>query len=514
MYSVEQWVRLIGYEGLLRRRAVVVVAVAINITAIFLAFSLPEKYTSSTTVFVEEKNIIEPLMQGAAVPTGVTDRARIASEVIYGRRVMHRLIDELGWYGPNLHESEKDRIADRLKERIKISNVGRAGLIRIEYTDGDAMRVYEATKKIAALFIEESHEAKLRESQAAYEFINKQAEEYHSKLQRAEQQLKEFRATNVDVGNAAGAGVLNRISNIRARLDQSTQELREAEIRKASIERQLSGEAESAFAISREGQYRTRISELRSQLETLRLSYHDTHPDIVRIRHQIDDLQQSIQAEQTNRQSGARQGATPSESSNVVIHNPVYQQLRQDLAQTKTLIDMLTARIQEARRQLNAELDVGRQVHGGEATLAELTRDYEVNRTLYQDLSRRRETARVSMNLDRERQGLRFRLQEEAYLPQNPTGFRFLHIVLLGMVLSIVVPVALLFVAIQFDARLRVPQAIAKQTNVTVIGVIPHFWLKDETQKLRKEVAWGALALSVVLLLGVGLAFLQSVLSG
>ena len=40
-----------------------------------------------------------------------------------------------------------------------------------------------------------------------------------------------------------------------------------------------------------------------------------------------------------------------------------------------------------------------------ESALAELTRDYEVNRDIYQDMLRRRENARVSMELDRERRG-------------------------------------------------------------------------------------------------------------
>lgn len=497
MYSIDQWIRLIGYEAFRRRRIVAIVVAAINVLAIAIALQWPEKYTSSTTIFVEERNIIEPLMQGAAVPTGVIDRARIAREIIHGRRVMHRLVEDLGWFGEKLSEEEKDLVAERLKSRMNITNVGRAGLIRIEYTDRDPMHAFKATRRMAELFIEESHEAKLRESQAAYEFISKQAEEYHAKLQTAEQRLKEFRSNNVDIGGSGEAGVQNRIGAIRIRLDQALQELREAEIRKSSLERQLSGETESAFALSREGQYRTRISELQSQLDALRLSYHDTHPDVIRVRHQIEDLQQAIRAERESRIPGP--GATPDSGvREVVVHNPLYQQLRQELSQTRTQIDTLKARIQEAQRQLDLEVQRGRQVHGDEATLAELTRDYEVNRVTYQDLSRRRESARVSMNLDRDRQGLRFRLQEEAYVPLHPTGFRMLHIVLAGAVLSLAVPIGLLFVVVQFDPRLRLPFIIGKRVGVQVLGVIPHFWSPPEVRALKVEFAVGVLAFSLL----------------
>lgn len=490
MHSIDQIVRLILNEAFLRRKAVLVIVVAVNVLAVTVALNWPEKYTSYTTIFVEERNIIEPLMQGAAVPTGVMDRARIAREVIFGRRVMHQLVDDLGWSGKELSESEKELVAERLKQRTTINNVGRAGLIRIEYTDGNPTRTYQATKRIAELFIEESHEAKLRESEAAYAFISKQADDYHAKLQQAEQQLKEFRSRNVDLGPVGEAGVQSRIGAIRARLDLAIQEHREAEIRRASLERQLSGETESALVLSREGQYRTRLSELQSQLDTLRLSFHDTHPDIVRVRHQIADLQDAIRAEQDRRREGAAPDSGTPGAGEAVVHSALYQQLRQELSQTKTLIDTLTARIQEARRQLDLEVERGRQVHGGEATLAELTRDYEVNRASYQDLSRRRESARVSMNLDRERQGLRFRLQEEAFVPVHPSGFGFIHIAIAGVILSLLMPVGLLFALVQLDPRLRLPQVIARRANVPVLAVVPHLWTPNEVQGLRREVVW------------------------
>lgn len=507
MLSIDQTVRLIAAEALMRRRSVVAVFVAVNILAVIVAFSWPKTYTSATTIFVEERNIIEPLMQGAAVPTGVVDRARIAREVIYGRGVMYQLIDELGWYGTDLSEAEKDRIADGIKAKTAINNVGR-GLIRIEYSDDTPQRAYQATKRIAELFIAESHEAKLRESQAAYEFISKQADEYHEKLVAAEDQLKEFRSTSVEAGTTAGeSGLLNRIGTIRGRLDQAMEQLREAEIRKASLERQLSGETETASVLTREGQYRTRISELQAQLETLRLSYHDTHPDVVRIRHQIADLQESISAEQERRRTAARDGSAPEAAvAEGVIHNPLYQQLRRELSQTKVAIDTLTAKIAETRRQLQSEIDRGRQVHGGEARLAELTRDYEVNRATYQDLSRRRETARVSMNLDRERQGLRFRLQDEASVPRYPSGVRATFVVAGGIVASILLPVGLLFGLVRIDPRVRMPQSAAQRLNIPVLATVPHFWSPLEMQRLTTETKWGlALGVAVLLVSGVAL---------
>ena len=56
-----------------------------------------------------------------------------------------------------------------------------------------------------------------------------------------------------------------------------------------------------------------------------------------------------------------------------------------------------------AESMLNEELHRSGRIADSESALAELTRDYEVNRDIYQDLLRRRENARVSMELDREK---------------------------------------------------------------------------------------------------------------
>ena len=50
----------------------------IALGALVFGMLLPKKYNSSTTILVEESNIIQPLMEGRAVPTSVV-RPRRAS---------------------------------------------------------------------------------------------------------------------------------------------------------------------------------------------------------------------------------------------------------------------------------------------------------------------------------------------------------------------------------------------------------------------------------------------------
>ncbi len=458
--------------------------VGIAMTLLIAGLVWPKGYMASTTILVEERNIIQPLMQGAAVTTEVADRGRLAREIIFGRKLMNQILGDAGWLKGNISPIEQEELIKKLTQRTTITNVGR-NLIKLDYRDDDAQRAYLTTKRYAEIFIAESLAAKAAESQRAFEFIDNQVQEYHQKLLKAEEDLKEFRSANIDAQPGSDTDLGARLNTLQQRIEQSTQELKETEIRKQSLEKQLSGEAEVASVVSREGQYRSRIVELQAQIDTLRLNYLDTYPDIVRLRHQIQDLNEAIVVERQRREAAKAAGRVVLDDS--IVNNPMYQQLKRDLSQNQVQIDTLIARINEAKRQLQSEVERGKRVRGGEATLAELTRDYQVNRDIYQDLLRRRESARVSMNIDRDNQGLTFKIQEPATLPLQPSGLRFWHFILIGIVLGIAVPVGVLFAKIQVDQRIRVSALIAERHKVPLLASVPHLWSPVEAIGVRSD---------------------------
>lgn len=496
LFLPEHLTRIFVNEAFRHRRAMVAMFVVISVTLLLVGLVWPKGYSAYTTILVDEKNIIQPLMQGAAVTTEVADRSRLAREIIFGRKIMNQVLSETGWLESEPAPDEQERLLKRVMRKTSITNLGR-NLIKIEYRDDDPERAYMTTKRFADLFISESLDAKSNESQAAFDFIDKQVQEYHEKLARAEQALKEFRSENLDAQPGADADISTRLNTLQSRIEEATQELRETEIKKQSLERQISGEAEVVSAVSRENQYRARIAELYSQLETLRLSYHDTYPDIVRLRHQIDDLNQAIAEERQRREQARQTGRATIDET--VINNPMYQQLRRELSATQIQVDTLHARIAEAKRQMQSELERGKRMQGGAATLAELTRDYQVNREIYQDLLKRRENARVSMNLDRENQGLTFKIQEPAVLPLQPSGLRFWHFVLGGLILGIAIPIGLLYAKLHFDPRVRVAAVLADRYKLPVLATVPQLWSPREATLARRDVY----GLATVLLLTV-----------
>lgn len=480
-----------------RQKLLIALAFAfISVSIVMIGNNWPKQYSSSTTIFVEEENVLGPLMQGAAVQTEVIDRSAIAREIIFGRNFMHKLIKQVYELddASEMDPLKQEQITNDIKRRLNISNV-RTNLIKIEYSDSDPDRVYKIISNVAALYIEESLASKAQQSTDAFEFIDKQASEYKEKLQKAEAELKKFRSENVDAQPGMTEGIGRRSAELQNRKEQIMQELKEAKIRKNSLERQLSGEAIASTAFSRSEQYKVRIAELQSQLDTLRLSYHETYPDIVHLKSQIEDLREAV----TLVEDQARGDTKSNVIDERVLSNPVYQQLQRDLYDTNTNIATLESRLKDTEESIEKQLERARKVSIFEARLQELTRDYDVNNESYTDLMRRREQARVSMNIDVERKGLSLRIDEPAYRPHNPSGIRFLHFLIAGPVAGITAPVGLILLNLMFNSRIRTSRDISNNIGVPVLGSIPHLATPVERKK------------ELVSLLVTGLVFLGSV---
>jgi len=498
----EQIVHALINESFHSRRLFVGLFVIVNIAMLAAGLLWPKSYVASTSIIVDEKNIIEPLMKGAAVPTEMADRNRNAREVILGGRVMNQVLERGGWLA-NRPALEREALIEQIKARTTITPVGR-DVIKIDYRDSDQDRTLLVTKAFAELFIQEMVAEKESETRSAFDFIDKQAQEYQRKLMSTEEELRQLRSSSLDARPGSDIELSARLIALNTRIENTTLELREAEMKRASLERQVNGEAEVTVLATREGQFRARIAELQAKLDTLRLSFYDTHPDVVQLKNQIQDLRAEASAQRERREK-----AKPSERmepDETVVNNPVYQQLRRELLQNQLSIDALKARIADAQRLLQEEVNRGKSLHSGDARLVELTRDDQINREIYQDLLRRRERARVSVSMDSDRQGSNFKILEPARSSPSPNAPRFWQFVLGGFVLGVLIPLGLLFARLQFDPRVRLASAISERHKVPVAAIVPHLWSPGELLGLRKELTTLALIVTATLALSVTLS--------
>jgi polysaccharide chain length determinant protein (PEP-CTERM system associated) len=498
-WTPAQLLRLTLAELSRLRVFVVVSFIVISLAAILAGLIMPKSYSSSATVLAERREILTPLMEGTAIDTAERandqDRVRFYRELLFSREIMGRVIREIG-----LVDTDSEDVAleeHTIQQLMKSTTLDATGpnLVRITVIDHYPDRAHQTARLFSELLVSESETEKTRESTAAYAFIDGQTRAYHDKLVTAEQRLTVYRAENVDVGRGTESAISERISWLQSDIERNRLALSEARTRGESLESQLNGQSQVMVRETRVSQYRSQIVSLQEQIDVLRLRYTDTYPDIVNLKYQITDIEKALTRELSAArrpiQSGA--GQAPSSAS---MANPLWMRLRQQLSEATTDAAALEARVYENKRLLEIAFERAKRVPEVEATMAELTRDHEVNNNVYQDLLRRRENARVSMNMDLEQSGGNFRVLYAATMPVSPDGLRLLHFAIMGPLLGLLFPLGFILVTLELDSRVRHEDQIANDFGFDVIGEVGV--LLTHGEQARHRLVTVALGLGVI----------------
>ena len=475
--------KILLIEAFIHRKFVIAMFLTTLIAGIALGLYWPKFFTSSATILVEDRNVMQPLLQNQSAPRGIgADRARLAAELMHSRKILGPVAEYAGLVTDKTPPIEREKIVEGLKKGMEITNVassptGAGGLIRVEYKDTDPERAFKVTKRAVELFLAENASTKARDSESSFAFLDAQVREYQAKVQKSEDALKKFRS-GAFIPRNSGGNQPSREQDLEARVEQTMLELKEAEMRRNSLQSQLGGPVSSGADVTRLRQLQARVQELQQQLTTLRLTYHDTYPDVVRAR---DDL------EQTKRQLAEEEKRNPAGA--MAMDEASAGRLRQELATLNANIAALRTRLSESRRLLDGEAQQRGRTYNG-ATLSDLMRDYEVSQAALDELLKRREAARVSMTMDRERQGFSFAVHDEASLPLRPTGPAFIHFAIGGFLLGLLLPFGLLYAKQQLDSRVREPSLISNGLNLPVISVVPHLPTPAEAAASSRSLQW------------------------
>ncbi|SDW59669.1 XrtA system polysaccharide chain length determinant [Marinobacter mobilis] len=448
----------------------------ISFTVLGLGFVWPYKYKSEVVIFVDDSNIIQPLMEGSAVTTEVSDTTSAAREMLLTRKVLEAAAEDRDIFSDSGQVSPEtmDRRIGALRSGLYVQPRG-GNYFSIGYESTSQMEAFRVAQKLAQLFIEESNDRKRSESRSAYDFIDNQVKSYERQLAEVERRLQVFLSENVD-GTEGDANA--RMATLRGQIELAQLEREQLVTRVQSLAQQLN---EISPTIRREqtaDEYADRIASLEEQLDSLRLRYLDTYPDIVILREQIAELRR----QRTRAMADGGAGTVISDD----VDNPLYQELRTSLARARTEIETIDTRISSLQRLMVQQTARMERIQGNKAEYAELTRDMQVNRQIYDDLLKRRERARVSMHLDIEGQGLKFRINEAAQYPTSPSGPKFSMFAMAGLVLGILAPFGSVAGLLQIDPRVRAKEQLDEEIGLPVLIEIPYVRTPFEKRRDRR----------------------------
>jgi polysaccharide chain length determinant protein (PEP-CTERM system associated) len=465
-----------------------------------VVFLLPDTYEARARVYVDTESMLKPLLSSMTVQPNVNQQIQVMSRTLISRPNIERVL-RMADLDVNAKTPEQmEALVNAMAKNTVIASAGAENLYTMTYSHSDASTAKEVVQSFLTIFVEGSVGNKRKDAENARKFLEEQLGEYERKLTDAENALKDFKRRNVGKMPEQGQGYFERLSQAQIALNEAKLELKEAQNSRAALRNQLSGEdpvllstpvpAGPVAAITTE--LDTRIAALYKNLDQLRTTYTEIHPDIIATKRILEQLEEQRKQEMAKLLPAAS-------SAGGQMQNIIHQQLTVSLAAEEARVAALQTRVTEYENryeQLRSAVDAIPQV---EAELTQLTRNYEVNKKNYDELLQKRESARLSSDMDIKADVVDFTIIDPPSVPTHPSGPD--RILLMSAVLfaGILGGIAAAFLISQLKPTFNDRRGLTEATGLPILGTISMIWTDKAKRRRRFGIAAFLLSLSSLL---------------
>jgi len=473
----------------------VVIAWTVALIGWAVVLRLPPQFEASARVYVDTQSILRPLLSGMTSMPDLNQQVVFMRRTLLSRPNIERLMRDVDLDVKAKDTKEHDKIVDDLMTQIKIGGTERDDIYTISYVSDNPQLGKAIVQGLLTIFVEGSFSGKKQDSDKAVQFIDDQIKNYEEKLAAAENTMKEFKIKNM--GMLPGSGDFNgQLSSVTDQLNQARLELSEAEQARNAIRRQINGEpaAPGTKAIDPallDPELEGRIAAVQKNLDGLRLQYTEQHPDVVANKRLLEQLL----AQKADLSKTKKRSVDPGAG-----YSPMLQQLTVALSQAEARVASMRARVDEFSARVARLRSQSSSAPEVEAQLAQLNRDYDINKQNYQRLVERREQARLSGDLSSATDMLTFRVIDPPTVPNQPSGPNRLRLFSLVFGGALVAGLAVAFLMSQFRPTFMSQAALRETTGLPVLGSIGMNWTNEQTVRRKRRLV--AVGVSVLLLLG------------
>lgn len=528
----DQTKELSDYLDAIRRRKVAVVGIAVVLFAlsVVIAFVLPPVYRSTATILIKEQDIPPDLVR-STVTTYAWQQVQTISQSVMTRANVLSIVDKYNLYADRRKWDTSEEIVEKLRSEVEVEAISadvidpRTGQPRsatiaftLSYEGQNPQITQKVTSELTTLFLNENLKSRSEKSAETYDFLTEETKKLAEHIAELEDKLAAFKQKHIHT--------LPELAGLNFQLlDRSEQELRDTqnqirslEERKFYIDGQLTQISPNSPMFGASGERildsESRLKGLRTELAAATASYSPDHPDVLRLRREIDGLEkQTTGVSQRQQQAkdmtrlrselgAAREkysdehpdvirltkqlaaleaslSSTPNTPPESLVaaekpENPAYINLQSQLEATNNELRALHVKRDQVKAKLADYEKRIIQTPQVEREYLELKRDYDNSQLRYRELKSKQMEAGVGQQMEKESKGEKFLLIEPAQLPEAPIKPNRVAILILGVVLSLGGGLGFALAADALDPAVRGARGLLLTLGSAPLAVIPY----------------------------------------
>jgi len=489
--------------------------------ALIVSAQLPNLYQSQMLISIIPQRVPDAYVR-STVTLRAEERLDAITTQVKSRTLIEQLIRELDLYTEERDRRPMEDVVQLMRDNIDVQpQAPRRGArgpeplhafhVRFNYTDPRMATV--VTERLGSLFVNQNAHDRGVLAEETHKFLEAQLAEARQRLEKMESRLEAFRQRHGNELPTQMQSNLQVMQNTQMQIQGVVESMARDRDRKLMLER-LYNEAQAELVVppspppqaptssdaaaGSSGTPDQQLAAMRATLARLQLRLRPEHPDVVRAKRLIQELETRVQ-------SSASASETSSQPPAVVTYEE--QQRRERLRGMRVEIESLDRQTQfkesELQRLRGLVAEYQRRVEavpGLESEWIALTRDYETQQNAYKDLLAKSEQSKVAVDLERRQIGEQFRVLDPAAVPVRPISPNRIRIngigFAVGLSLGLVIAALLEFK----DASFRTERDLAEALSLPVLALVPYVVTTAErTRRSRLRFAvTGAASLALV----------------
>jgi len=522
-----------------RKTAIIITAMFVFLLGLITAMIWPPTYRSSATILIKEQEIPTELVR-STVTSFASQRIQTISQSVMTRPNLMGIVEKYNLYAKDRKRKTTEEVLEKMRESIGLNMIsadvvnpqtGRAGVATIAFSLSYEGSNPGSTQKVAgeltSLFLAENLKSRKDKAAETYSFLTDETKKLQEKISTTGKKLAEFKEKYAHSLPEMSAMNLSMLNRTETELDSVEAQLRALNERQFYMQSQLAQINPLTNMRSATGESildpASRLKALESEYASLGAKYSDKHPDIVKVKREIDGLRQQTDQNVSSQEQAMILTKKRSEyaalskkysknhpdvtmlaseikhleklisenpiGSEIKImqlqpDNPAYITVQTQLKTVETEIKSNTSK----RKRLEAKLiDLEERVSKSPQVEKEfmlLSREQQNAISRFQDIKARQMEAEIGQELEKESKGESFVLIDPAQFPEKPVKPNRIAIVFLALIFSIASGLGVAIVKEAMDGSIRGVSNINKLLTAAPLAVIPIIY---NTYDLRRK---------------------------
>jgi len=484
------------------RKWIVLVSTAIVTTAaVLVAGQLPDRFRAETLILAAGQSMSESYVRNTvASDTTTKDRLPSISQQILSRPRLEKIIESLDLYADLRQTKPMEAAVEQMRDKIEIKTIEGSEAFRVTYEAASPVVAMKVTEELAGLFIEENSKDRTALAAQTSAFLASQLEDARKRLVEQEKRLEAYRLKYGPELPTQLQSNLQVIQTTEARIQALNEGINRDRDRRLLVARQLAdltseqGAADSGVALGVPGtSTAAQLDTARAELGALELRLTPKHPDLLRARQQVADLEARVRAEAATSSEEAR--TRPPSAAEIAKRNK-QKELEAEIESLDHQVAEKVEEESEQRASLNMYQERVESVPTRESELVAITRDYDTLQGIYRSLLAKKEDSTIAEHLEQRQVIEQFKILDPPHLPERPFSPNRRLIDLGGALGGLLFGVVLAAFIEFFDKRVKIEADLRAVIDLPMLSMIPVI----VTARERRRILWRRAGASLALL--------------